>query len=387
MHRYPPAIGGAEVCCAAIARRQAAQGHEVAVLTLRAVYDDDFEFPAGRTPRAISVGEWDVDGGVRVRRCRVAFLGAVLQKGVARTGVHTFSGPHSGELYARVLRAAREADVVHAHALPAPHVHGAWLAARLARRPFVLTPYFHAGEPRHLEWPNRLVLRRADLVVAVTPSEVAALGKLGVPAGRILRSGIGFEPVAAHPGDRQRVRRVLGVAPDVPLLCFVGRKASNKGLEVLLAALPRLRHRPRPVVALAGPGSAWFSRLALPAGVLDVVTLPEREKTALIAAADLLVLPSRGESFGIVFLEAWAVGTPVLGADTPAVRDALGDAGAKFRPDDAEDLAAQIDAVLADAGAARRRTERGRERLAREHAWDRLADALTTAYPQALPRR
>jgi glycosyltransferase involved in cell wall biosynthesis len=164
---------------------------------------------------------------------------------------------------------------------------------------------------------------------------------------------------------------------------FLGRKAETKGLDALFQALPRLAHRPPPVLALAGPSTAWYRAQRHadgPVRVVDLPALPAAAKDALLAAADLLVLPSRHEAFGIVFLEAWAAGVAVVGADIPAVRDAVGDAGDLFRPDDPADLARAIDAALADPAARARAVACGRERVHTRHTWDRVGRLVDDAY-------
>ena len=138
---------------------------------------------------------------------------------------------------------------------------------------------------------------------------------------------------------------------------------------------------------MAGPSTAWYDRLlaeARGAHIIDLPALSEPAKFDLLAAADVLVLPSRHESFGTVFLEAWAVGTPVIGADVNAVRQVIGDAGLTFRPDDADDLAARIGSLLGSSGLRRALAERGRREVTR-HTWDRLGSMIMAAYEAARP--
>src|SRR5207244_6638959 len=92
----------------------------------------------------------------------------------------------------------------------------------------------------------------------------------------------------------------------------------------------------------------------------------------------VLLLHSPHESFGTVFLEAWAVGTPVIGADVNAVRQVIGDAGLTFRPDDADDLGARIGSLLGSPGLRRALAERGRREVTR-HTWDRLGTTIMAA--------
>lgn len=391
--RYPPAVGGAETWCAGLARWQASQGHDVRVLTLRAVQDDELWGDVEPLPAPVGVGIADDDRGVRVRRCAPARFGFTGSNLLGRLKLSSWTCSHSPEMYGLLPRAARWADVVHAHTVPAAHIFAAWVAARLTRRPYVLTPHFHEGEPVHEQPPVRWLLRHADRVVVDTATEAVLLAARGVDPQRITPATIAVDPavLGSAAGSRAVVRAALGIDSDVPLVCFVGRKQSNKGIEVLLAALPHVRHRPRPIIALAGPTTGWYRQLPRPeqsiVRVLDLPMLSERAKADLLGASDLLVLPSRAEAFGIVFLEAWAVGIPVIGAAIPAVCEALGDAGITFRPDDPVSLAAAIDDVLANPGAARERTARGRRRILESHTWERVGRAVAQAYERALVER
>ena len=386
--RYPPAIGGAERFCAGLARWQAAQGHDVQVLTLRALGEEELWGGVAHAPRATALGPSDRDGRVQVRRLAPRPLGSSLLHLLGHLELRSVTCALGPDLVALALRAARRSDVVHAHGVPGTPAFLAWLAARAARRPFVVTPYFHTGENVYQERPVLGLLRRADAVVAVTAAERDALVARGVAAERIActSAALDAETGTADAEAPHAVRAALGLAPDTPLVCVLGRKAASKGLDVLLGALPHLRHRPAPTVVLAGPSTAWADALPRPAGlrVVDLPPLSERQKTALLAAADLLVLPSRNESFGIVFLEAWAAGTPVVGAAIPAVEEVLDDPAATFRPDDVRDLAHTVDRMLADPAHGRRQVASGRARIASAHGWDRVGRDVEAAYRRLL---
>ena len=392
VQRYPPAIGGAETWCAGLGRWQAAQGHGVEVLTLRAIHDDELWGDRDPRPLPTAVGVSDDDHGVQVSRCAVARpVGPAFQRLLDLAGLPTFTRTNSPELYGLLFRRIRRADLVHAHAIPGPHAFAAWIASRLARRPFVLVPYFHAGQPQHEQRAVRALLRRADAVIAVTEAEEKALVARGVAASRITRASTALDPAAlprptAAPDD---VRAALRVPAGSPLLAFVGRKHRTKDLDVLLAAMPLVRHRPTPVLALAGPSTSWFEDLKRRVSLEHVRDLPavsEGAKIALLAAADVLVLPSREEAFGMVFLEAWAAGTPVLGADIPTVREVIGDGGLTFRAGDVADLAARLDELLAGTRS-EELVARGRARVTALHTWPRVGRAVHTAYARAAANR
>ena len=136
---------------------------------------------------------------------------------------------------------------------------------------------------------------------------------------------------------------------------------------------------------LVGPGSAWFERqlAALPAEergwIRDLGVLGESDKLAALRSCDLLVQPSPHEAFGIVFLEAWACGLPVIGADAGAIPGVVERGGLVFRPGDADDLARAVARLLDEPELARAAARRGLERVEEEFEWDRIAatvDAL-----------
>jgi glycosyltransferase involved in cell wall biosynthesis len=174
----------------------------------------------------------------------------------------------------------------------------------------------------------------------------------------------------------------MGSDPDDrPLVLFPRPEGSVEDLDVLLEAIDRLRDGPRPFLAAAGPSSGWFERVvaARPAGsVVDLPPVSEAVKAALLAAADVLVQPSRHESFGLVFLEAWTAGTAVIGADIASVREVVGDGGWLFRPGDAGELAACLDRALADPAERAARAACGAARLVGRFTWDAPATPLRT---------
>src|SRR5204862_6040437 len=112
----------------------------------------------------------------------------------------------------------------------------------------------------------------------------------------------------------------------------------------------------------------------------DVPAVSEDAKRAILAASDVVVQPSRHEAFGIVFLEAWAQGVPVVGAAAGAIPDVIGDGGLTFAPGDPSDLADKIERLLADPDAAAAMAARGRQRVLRDHTWDRVTAAVDRAY-------
>jgi len=300
----------------------------------------------------------------------------------------------------RLARAAREADVVHLHdCLYLPNLV-AWAAARLARRPVVVTqhigmvPYRNPMLRALLGAANRifgrLVLGSAAQAIFVSEAVrdyFAGFVRFGRPPLRV-PNGVDARVFAAADGARRdAVRQALGVA-GAPLLLFVGRFVEKKGLRLLHSLAQRLPHLRW---VFAGWGPLDPERWALP-NVSVQRGLSRERLVPFYQAADLLVLPSVGEGFPLVVQEAMACGTPALvAAETAAgapeaaevlLREALQPADSAV-----ERWAARIDGLVASPEALRPLRPRVAELARARWSWDecaqRYAEILRTASGQA----
>lgn len=198
-----------------------------------------------------------------------------------------------------------------------------------------------------------------------------------------------------QPMLRPAARRKIGAAMEDSIVLFVGRIAPEKGLDRLLRAFTRLQHRPRLKVVIVGgegdgdPGLQQVQALARQLGIAERIRFVGRveqpELPFFYSAADLLVLPSSYESFGMVALEAIACGTPVVATPVGAMEELLqsGESG-RLSPDFSPlSLAAVIDRML------RNRADRPVDpeevrRSALRFSWHRVAADVLNVYRQAL---
>ena len=398
VQRYPPAVGGSETWCREIARRSAAAGDTVKVLTLDVLDEEEYWNEPVIEGHTLAVGRLGWDGGVLVRRYArslpVHTLYHSLLKVVLDRWLDIYAyGPHSVEMYGHLLSEARAADVVHLHTLPHSHNYAGYVAARLGGKRVVITPHFHPGHPHYERWIHYRLLRRCDAVIAVSEYERGYLASKGIDAARIVVTGNGVDVDDYRPRDVARFRadllRAHGLPDNVRAVVFLGRKLEYKGIATLVEALERLQGRHDAALFLAGPSSPWFDAyyrdLRDRARVIDLGTLAHADKVDLLHMADVLVLPSRFEAFGIVLLEAWACGTPVIAAATGAMPGIVADGGFVFDYGDAGDLAVKLARLLDDPGLAREMARRGRTRLLERYTWDKVAAAAREAYVAAPP--
>ncbi len=225
----------------------------------------------------------------------------------------------------------------------------------------------------------RNAIRHADAIVVVSETTRSELQDLiDVPADRlhVTYNGVSamFEPM---PDAGSVVREELGM--DRPFMLFAGRREPRKDMPTLLAGFAALLDRFGDLdLVLVGPdGAGWeetWSRVspAVAARTRLLGHQPARRLAALYNAAELLVLPSRWEGFGLTAVEAMACDTPVVAARAGALPEVLGDAVEWFDVGDASGLAAGCTRLLEDSARHSEFVARGRERAAM-YSWDRTA--------------
>jgi glycosyltransferase involved in cell wall biosynthesis len=270
---------------------------------------------------------------------------------------------------AALCRAVRP-DAVHSHGYR-PDVVDAGVARQLGI-PVVTTAHGFTGGPlrnRVYEYLQRRAFRRFDAVVAVSRSLTTDLTRAGVPQSRIHTVPNAWRRRASAL-DRATARRLLGLPPEGFVVGWVGRLSGEKGLDVLLDALPHLNKVPLTVSVMgAGVQQLSLQTRARELGVADRVRwhgiVPDADR--VFSAFDVCVLSSRTEGTPMVLFEAIAAGVPVVATDVGGVPDVVSrEEAVVVRPEDPDALAAGIRDVYEHAAAAARRAQGARVRLERE---------------------
>ena len=382
--------GGMNVYIVEASKRLAARGIAVDIFT-RATSSDlppVVEMAPGVTVRHVSAGPFEGLGKEELPAQLCAFTAAVLRE----------EAQHEPGYY----------DVVHSHYWLSGQV--GWLARDRWSVPLIHTAHTLAKvknealavgdrpEPRARVIGEEQVVAEADRLIANTEEEARQLVRLyGADPARTLVVPPGVDLDRFAPGSRSAARRAVGASEDAVVLLFVGRIQPLKAPDVLLhaaarmvAADPALRSRLRVHVVGAPSGSGLdapeqLQKLAADLGIADVAHFfppqPAERLAEHYRAADVTVVPSHNESFGLVALEAQACGTPVVAAAVgglpTAVRDGV--SGVLVDGHDPADYAVAVRAVLAR----RELLAAGARRHAGRFSWDRTADALVEAYSSA----
>jgi glycosyltransferase involved in cell wall biosynthesis len=276
---------------------------------------------------------------------------------------------------ARLVRWMRERrfDVVHTWIFAA-NAYGR-LAARRVGVPVVVTSEMAVDlwKGRTELAIDRRLARWTDRVVGNSLAVVEFYRKAGVPEDRLSMIYSGIEDEEHPPVDPAAVRAEFGFPPDAPLALFAGRLAAQKGVEDLLAALDLLQHvRPdlRTLIVGDGPLRGRLEDMARAFQLGALVKFPGHRDDVprLLAAADVLVLPSLYEGLPNVVLEAMRFRKPVVATSAPGTTELVvdGRTGLLVPVKKPPALAQAIRSVVADPELARRLGEAGRARVEEE---------------------
>ncbi len=262
----------------------------------------------------------------------------------------------------------------------------AWRAAVRAGRPYVVCPAGALpplGRSRLLKvlynalWGRRLI-RDASAHIAITSDEIEHYAQYGVPAEAVTIIPNGIPHVPPGIGDTFRQQHRLG---DAPIALFLGRLAPLKGPDLLIDAFARVASQlPAWHLVVAGPDDGMLSQLraqTTAAGLDTRVTftgfLETAAKADALAAADLLVVPSRREAMSIVVLEAAAAARPVLITDRCGIPDVAESGGGWIVEASADGLARGLLTAARDREALRGMGAQWQRVATERFSWARVA--------------
>lgn len=397
---YHPAIGGSEWLTKNLSEQMALRhGDDVTVFTSNAYKPEAF----WRTRGPLMSPGFDEVNGVNVRRFKI-FNGLQLARRLLAHGSRRLrlpyndwlrtiqTGPLILGLTAAIARSSM--DVVFATAFPFLHMYQAVAGARRAGVPAVLLGAIHVAD--EWDYDRKMMyqaIRRADAYIAHTTFERDHLVQRGIREEKItvIGAGVDADAFAGARGGPIRKRYSWG---DAPVVGVLARQSQLKRLDTVLRAMPKVwASQPDACLMMAGARTSYSPQIermisTLPperqAQVTIINDFPEEEKPHLLAACDVLAHPSGNESFGIVFVEAWASGKPVIGARVGSIPSVIDDGhdGLLFEYLDSESLAQAILELLNSPLRRARMGEAGRKKVLQNYTWEILASRLRAVYAE-----
>ena len=277
----------------------------------------------------------------------------------------------------RVLRDLRP-DILHIEQEPCSTVTAQWLwAAGSGPRKIVFTwenVEQHWRPPQR--WWEQMALARADAFIAGSGGALELLRAKGWRGPIYLLPVVGVEAGAARFSPTRAELKL----DEMFVVGYVGRLVHEKGIDVLISACETL---PAARLLLMGSGP-WPDRLPHRPHVIHRPAIAHAEVPTYLRAMDVLVLPSRTtrrwkEQFGRVLIEAMACGVPVVGSDSGAIPETIGDVGLIFPEGDAQALSECLSRLQANPALRLELVRRGRKR-ATEFTHRRIAERTVEVY-------
>ena len=372
--RYPPAPGGAETVVKAYSEGLRNLGYDVEVITTDLYTETPFikrEMPA-------------VVNGINVTRHRAYTVSGEAHYVFAPGMIQSFL--------------TKEADIIHTHSYGYFQNHAGWIREKFQSTPWVITPHFHpswsmwGGKKRKTlrEFYDTVIgrgtLESADLITCVSKHERDMLvSEIGISEEniKIIYNGIDWSDWQVLP-DKSLFRKKY---PDISdkFVLFAGRLATNKGLSDLISAMNLVNQKSVDLV-ITGADMGLGKLLEIEAlekgvrmhrlGHIDDVTY-----RSVLAAAEMLVLPSEYEAFGIVLLEAAAAETAVIGTNVGGIPEAMspGKNGLIVEYNDVDNLSKSIASLLEDSKMSEEMGIAGRL-WAKNFSWDTILNELDNEY-------
>lgn len=399
---YAPLVGGAERLLQAVSERLVERGHDVTVLTFDCATMRDYSSArgAGLPPRESVNGVRVVRVNPTTPKFHRLSQWWLRQRGGWRSSMWLFGDdlwPLRQPSGAGILLplARLPADVVTSVNWGFGVSFWACPPRRLRRAARVAVPVLHIER----EWANNprysRMLRDCDGVIVCTEAEGEFVRERG---GRsIAVAGAGVDPGRFARRDGASIRARYGIG-DRLVVGFVGRQDSTKGVPTLIAAMHNVwREFPDAMLLLAGQSAhrdvAVTESLAALSDadrkkVVQIDDFPDADGPSIMDACDLLALPSAEESFGMVMIEAWICGKPVIGADIASTRCIIdsGIDGWTAKPYDEESLADRILDLLASPARRLSFGDRGRAKALSRYTWDRVTDVWEATLERAAGR-
>lgn len=377
---YAP-VGGSESLCFQFATRLAVRGHDVRVVCA--------------WPSAREHAKWQLDqrGAVvgedhRVFRHRGVEVVQVKPRG-GLLGLAADATTLVDLMRGEVLeRYAQDRDLI--HNVGREYLGSTLDVAEELGIPIVLTPLAHPGQFHGGDAPSDFArYQRATAITTMTEWERGWYIDHAIQPSRVVTTGMG--PNAARSSDGATFRATHGIPAGAPIVLYIGRKERYKGyIQLLDAAEPVWRRYPDTrfvFIGIDGFYSTFFDDFARyrDERIIDIDLASQAMKAAALDACDLFAMPSRHETFGLGYLEAWIHERPVIGGDIPPLREVIdhGVDGLLVRQR-AEDVGDAILELLDDAKMRRAMGVAGSAKVTERWDWDRVMDRVEAAHQVAL---
>lgn len=386
---YPPARGGNEIHIKELAEQLYRRKCDVTVITTNAASIRGFRHSDDRFPNLGTT----IENGVTVIRIPIKdpfrrLINKIIKiRGGWRTlqallgdwlSMRSMAPATAGFFWRPLLTPADCIIGINIYNLPAYY---AAFAARLRRVPFVMIPCIHTEKHDDLKPIAYRLLHLSEAIIALTPHEKDYLEARGINKEKIHVIGVGTN---AYKNFHSKSR----MSSEQFVVGFIGRPVEGKGLDTLVKAMRKVWTKiPNAKLVVAGPkprsgdildDSLGYLSTEERSKVTRVHDFSEEEKSSIFNSLDVFAMPSKVESFGIVYLEAWSYKLPVIGCWQGASSTLIdhGVNGPLNHYGDVDGLAETLLRLAQQPQLRLAMGENGRKKVMRKYTWECIAEKV-----------
>ena len=318
IQRYYPAIGGAEILTKSL-MDHLSKNHEVVVCTsnaqdIRSFWNKNTEKISVLNPVQYTVNRYEI---VTSRELNTD---EYLEKFPLASN---YPGPFLPQLWNDLVCNPIEYDLIFVTAYPYDHILPAYVAAKKWKIPIVIMPLLHQEFPElYLSSMKLTMLDNADGIFVLSESEKTTLTNYAIDPSKISVLPIPISVDEWEGIDSSKFRQKISLKPEQKIILFTGSKAYVKGIIHLIEALRILwKKRDDVFLVIIGPTTKeyedYISKIpsSMQKNIIDLGAVDDKTKKEVFSSCDILAVPSKSESFGMVYLEAWLCKKPVIGCD------------------------------------------------------------------------
>ena len=395
---YYPSFGGTQYMMKHVSEHLHSEyNDDVTVFTTNSLYG-----PNNSTYKEIKEKE-SLINGITIKRFPFVKVHKPLVKFASKTSmrlsgkglpemISTLSiGPFSASMKQAILET--QADVICASSVHYRFAdYGLYRRQTINQKPFVLYGALHLETT---DVPKTFInrIKAADHYIANTDYEKEFLVKQGISDTRITVAGCATDIINEDSlvTSNENIKKELNLPSNKHTILCISRHEAFKGLPVLVDAFIALQKNTSDVcLVIAGATGTYTNTLKQQErennNIFIFTDISNETKCRLLHIADVVVLPSTEESFGVVFLEAWSFKKPVIGARIGAIKSLISENkdGCLFEPNNVSDLAGCIKQMLNDDEKCRQMGENGFKKVQQYYTWNKITATFRSAYLKAI---
>ena len=315
------------------------------------------------------------------------------------------NGPYLGELLENLLQKPNLTyDLIHTTFFPYFNCIISLIIGNYIHKPTICTPFFHFSNPRYMDLTIIEVLKKFDLIIACTNLEKQFLIQnynIQPEKIKVIPMGVDIEKFShthknplGYPKFKQKFFNTK--EKKYKLILFCGYKNYEKGAISILKSISNILKKIKKVYfVFIGPSTLAFNRELSKINKLDNVNILnfspdnltgyfDKKKIAVFKEADIYLMPSRSDAFGISFLEAWAAGKPVIGARIGATPEVIRDNidGLLVNFDNPDDISKAVVQLLKSKKLRKRLGAAGKDKVSYNYTWDEIVKQTYDIYSE-----